>query len=107
MPDLRELPAAVRAAATPAYVYDLAEVRANAAALVAALAVAALLVTQTWAVAAICVVLLVAAWRAPVQRRWPYLFGALTSGASVVILPSTPTGVPARANDARTTSRPR
>jgi energy-coupling factor transport system permease protein len=59
---------------------------APAAAVLAALAVAALLVTHTWAVAAICAVLLVAAWRAPPQRRWPYLVGTLTSAALVVAL---------------------
>jgi energy-coupling factor transport system permease protein len=59
---------------------------APAAAVLAALAVAALLVTHTWAVAAICAGLLVAAWRAPPQRRWPYLVGTLTSAALVVAL---------------------
>ena len=59
---------------------------APAAALLAALAVAALLVSQAWVVALICAVLLVAAWRAPAKRRWPYLIGALTSAASVMLL---------------------
>ena len=59
---------------------------APAAALLAALAVAALLVSQAWVVALICAVLLVAALRAPANRRWPYLIGALTSAASVMLL---------------------
>ena len=37
-------------------------------------------------VALICAVLLVAALRAPAKRRWPYLIGALTSAASVMLL---------------------
>jgi energy-coupling factor transport system permease protein len=37
-------------------------------------------------VAAICVVLLVAAWRAPARRRWPYLIGTLTTGLTVFLL---------------------
>jgi len=57
-----------------------------AAALLSALAVAALLVSQTWVVALICAVLLIAAWRAPAKRRWPYLVGALTSALSVMLL---------------------
>lgn len=36
--------------------------------------------------AAICVVLLVAAWRAPARRRWPYLVGTLTTGLTVFLL---------------------
>jgi energy-coupling factor transport system permease protein len=54
--------------------------------LLAALAVAALLATHTLSVAAICVVLLVAAWRAPARRRWPYLIGTLTTGLTVFLL---------------------
>ena len=55
---------------------------APAAALLAALAVAALLVDRRpGSVALICAVLLVAALRAPAQRRWPYLVGTLTSAA--------------------------
>lgn len=57
-----------------------------ASALLAALAVAALLTDRTWAVAAICVVLVVAALRAPAERRWPYLIGTLTSALLVVLL---------------------
>jgi energy-coupling factor transport system permease protein len=52
----------------------------------AALAVAALLATNTWSVAAIAAVLLVAALRAPARRRWPYLIGTLTTGLSVFVL---------------------
>ncbi len=59
---------------------------APAAALLAALAVAALVVSHTLSVAVICVVLLALAWRAPARRRWPYLVGTLTSAAFVVIL---------------------
>jgi len=54
--------------------------------LLAALAVAALLATHTVSTAAICVVLLVAAWRAPARRRWPYLIGTLTTGLTVFLL---------------------
>ena len=57
-----------------------------ASALLAALVVAALLVSQTWAVAVICIVLLVAVWRAPAQRRWPYVVGTLVSAAFVFLL---------------------
>jgi len=52
----------------------------------AALAVAALLATHTFSVAAICALLLVAAWRAPAQRRWPYLIGTLTTGLTVFLI---------------------
>lgn len=54
--------------------------------MLAALAVAALLATHTASTAAICVVLLVAAWRAPARRRWPYLVGTLTTGLTVFLL---------------------
>jgi len=57
-----------------------------AAALLAALAVAALLASNTLSVAAICVVLLLAAWRAPAQRRWPYLVGTLITGLTVFLV---------------------
>jgi len=57
-----------------------------AAAVLAALAVAALLATHTFSVAAICALLLVAAWRAPAQRRWPYLIGTLTTGLTVFLI---------------------
>ena len=61
---------------------------APAAALLAALAVAALLATHTWSVAADRAVLLVVALRAPARRRWPYLIGTLIDRAD---------GVPAHA----------
>ncbi len=57
-----------------------------ASALLAALVVAALLADQAWVVAVICVVLLLAALRAPAKRRWPYLIGTLTSALLVVIV---------------------
>ena len=57
-----------------------------AAALLAALAVAALLAGRTLSVAAICVVLLLAALRAPAQRRWPYLVGTLITGLTVFLI---------------------
>jgi energy-coupling factor transport system permease protein len=55
-------------------------------ALLAAVVVAALLTGRTWVVAVICVLLLVAALRAPADRRWPYLLGTLTSALLVVLL---------------------
>ena len=36
--------------------------------------------------AAICVVLVIAALRAPARRRWPYLIGTLTTGLTVFVL---------------------
>jgi energy-coupling factor transport system permease protein len=59
---------------------------APAAALLAALATAALLSTSLWSVGAICVILLVAAFRAPAQRRWPYLVGTLSTALLFVVL---------------------
>jgi len=59
---------------------------APAAALLAALAIAALLASHTWSVAAIATLLFVAAWRAPARRRWPYLIGAVTTGLTVFLL---------------------
>jgi energy-coupling factor transport system permease protein len=59
---------------------------APAATALAALALTALLVTQTWAVGIVCGVLLVAALRAPARRRWPYLIGTLTSALFVMLL---------------------
>ncbi|HEU5362481.1 MAG TPA: energy-coupling factor transporter transmembrane component T [Gaiellaceae bacterium] len=59
---------------------------APAAALLAALAVAALLASHTASVAVICALLLVTAWRAPSQRRWPYLVGTLATGLTVFLL---------------------
>ena len=57
-----------------------------AAAVLAALAVAALLAGHTLSVAALCLLLLVAAWRAPAQRRWPYLIGTLSTGLTVFLI---------------------
>jgi len=57
-----------------------------AAALLAALAIAALLAAHTLSVAAIAALLLVAAFRAPARRRWPYLLGTLTTGLTVFLL---------------------
>lgn len=57
-----------------------------AAAVLAALAVAALLAAHTLSVAALCLLLLVTAWRAPAQRRWPYLIGTLSTGLTVFLI---------------------
>jgi energy-coupling factor transport system permease protein len=57
-----------------------------AAALLGALAIAALLAAHTLSVAAIAALLLVAAFRAPARRRWPYLLGTLTTGLTVFLL---------------------
>ena len=57
-----------------------------AAAVLAALAVAALLAGHTLSVAALCLLLLIAAWRAPAQRRWPYLIGTLSTGLTVFLI---------------------
>ena len=57
-----------------------------ATALLAAAAVAAFLTDRIWALAAMVVILLVLCLRVPAGRRWPYLFGALVSGASVIVL---------------------
>lgn len=57
-----------------------------AAALLGATIVAALLASHVASVAVICVVLLVASWRAPAKRRWPYLVGTLTSALLVVLV---------------------
>ncbi len=59
---------------------------APAAALLAALATAALLSTSLWSVGAICVILLVAAFRAPAQRRLPYLVGTLSTAVLFVVI---------------------
>jgi energy-coupling factor transport system permease protein len=59
---------------------------APAAALLAALATAALLSTSLWSVGAIAAILLVVAFRAPAQRRWPYLIGTLSTAALFVVL---------------------
>lgn len=59
---------------------------APAAALLAGVVVAALLASHTLSVAAICVVLLAIAWRAPARRRWPYVIGTLTSAGLVFVV---------------------
>lgn len=57
-----------------------------AAALLAAAGAAALLADRIASVAAMAAVLLVVCLRAPAQRRWPYLFGAVTTGLGVLVL---------------------
>ena len=56
------------------------------AALLAGAGAAALLSDRIWAVGAIAAVLLVVCLRAPAARRWPYLFGAISTGLSVLVL---------------------
>ena len=57
-----------------------------AALVLAAAAAAALLADRLWAISAIALVLLGLCLRAPSGRRRPYLFGALTTALSVVVL---------------------
>jgi len=57
-----------------------------ATALLAAAAATALVTSRLWVAGAIAAALLVVCLRAPVKRRWPYLFGALTSAAGVLVL---------------------
>ena len=57
-----------------------------AAALLAAAGAAALLAGSIWTVAAIAAVLLAVCLKAPADRRWPYLFGALTTGLGVLVV---------------------
>jgi energy-coupling factor transporter transmembrane protein EcfT len=57
-----------------------------ATALLAAAAALVLVSSRLWLVGAVTLVLLVVCLRAPAHRRWPYLFGALTSGAGVFVL---------------------
>jgi energy-coupling factor transporter transmembrane protein EcfT len=59
---------------------------APAAALLAALAAAALLADHTVSVAVIAAILVAVALRAPTKRRRMYLFGTLTTAASVFLL---------------------
>jgi energy-coupling factor transport system permease protein len=59
---------------------------APAAALLAALATAALLSTSIWSVGASFALLLLVAFRAPAQRRWPYLIGTLSTALLFVVL---------------------
>ncbi|MEJ7568606.1 MAG: energy-coupling factor transporter transmembrane component T [Gaiellaceae bacterium] len=58
---------------------------APAAALLAAAGTAALLADRLWAIAVIAVVLFSICLRAPAQRRWVYLFGALSTGLGVLV----------------------
>ncbi len=58
---------------------------APAAALLAAAGIAALLADRLWTIAAIAVVLFAICLRAPAQRRWVYLFGALSTGLGVLV----------------------
>ena len=57
-----------------------------ATALLAAVATAAFLVDRIWALAALTVILLVVCLRAPVERRWLYVGGALVSGLGVIVI---------------------
>jgi energy-coupling factor transport system permease protein len=59
---------------------------AAAAILLAGAGAAALVADRLWVVGTLAVVLFAVCLRASAQRRWPYLVGALTTGASVVIL---------------------
>jgi energy-coupling factor transport system permease protein len=54
--------------------------------LLSGLAAAALLADRAAVALAIALLLLAVALRAPTQRRWPYLFGSLTTAASVFCL---------------------
>jgi energy-coupling factor transport system permease protein len=45
-----------------------------------------MLTGRIWFVAVLAVALLAICLRAPARRRWPYLVGALTTGATVVVL---------------------
>ncbi len=57
-----------------------------ATALLAATAVAAFLTDRIWALAAMAAVLLLTCLRAPVERRWLYVGGALLSAVSVIVI---------------------
>ena len=57
-----------------------------AAILLAGAGAAALVTDRLWAVGLLAAVLLAVCLRAPAQRRWPYVFGALTTGLSVLVL---------------------
>lgn len=57
-----------------------------AAALLSALAAAALLARHTVSVAVLAALLLGVCLRAPVRRRWVYLFGALSSATAVFVV---------------------
>ncbi len=57
-----------------------------AALVLAAAGSAALLSDRIWFIALLAATLLAVCLRAPARRRWPYLIGALTTGASVLLL---------------------
>ncbi|MEI7760292.1 MAG: energy-coupling factor transporter transmembrane component T [Thermoleophilia bacterium] len=57
-----------------------------ATALLAAVATAGFLVDRLWALAAMVVILVAVCLRAPVERRWLYLGGALFSALGVVVI---------------------
>jgi energy-coupling factor transporter transmembrane protein EcfT len=57
-----------------------------ATALLAAVATAAFLTDQIWALAAMTVVLLLICVRAPAQRRWLYISGALLGALGVILI---------------------
>jgi energy-coupling factor transport system permease protein len=57
-----------------------------ATALLAAVATAAFLTSRIWALALMTAVLLVICLRAPVQRRWLYIGGALFSAVGVIVI---------------------
>jgi energy-coupling factor transport system permease protein len=59
---------------------------APAAALLAAVATAAFLTDRIWALAVTATALFVVCLRAPVERRWPYLAGAIVSGLTVTVI---------------------
>ena len=57
-----------------------------ATALLAAVATAAFLIDRIWALAALTLILLVLCLRAPVERRWLYIGGALFSALTVIVI---------------------
>jgi energy-coupling factor transport system permease protein len=57
-----------------------------ATALLAAVAMAAFLTSRIWALALMTVVLVMVCLRAPVQRRWLYIGGALFSALGVIVI---------------------
>ena len=61
-----------------------------ATALLAATAIAAFLVDGIIALAVMTAILLLLCLRAPVQRRWLYISGALVSALGVVLAPHLP-----------------
>ncbi len=57
-----------------------------ATALLAAVATAAFLIDRIWALAVLTLILLVLCLRAPVERRWLYIGGALFSALTVIVI---------------------